>query len=392
MLGTHDAVVSAQSILEAVQGEASIAHMIASSDPQISKLGPFDRQNIVRTQLVKHAWQKIGRQVLAMHPAVVEEVAVASSDRIPGEVLRVLPYMNPLVIFAEPPVFKSWLSQGKAHPSYATSARRLPEGYRTESAMRLLGFFTYGTKDVQINEPILHKDNVKPGVRVEQRIYPTNAPEADRFGMMLVLEALDAQGKVIDLEFNSMTIFFDRTLTLGEMVDDLMGRYHWADDSAYDVGKVGPNKNRHRKWMREVLSVVIGSLFYLCSTTLEAEAVPRTYTAKRIPKSISRKPLSLYKVGWATGAALTRYRQERDDRWSSEQDDLGHQQDPQHRRSHFKMQPYGPNKSLRKLIFVSAYWTHVERLGEAGVNIARGVPQVDGKGSTRQSVKTTTRV
>lgn len=377
MLGTHDAVVSTQSILEAVQGEASIAHLIATGDPRVSKLNAFDRQNIVRTQLVKHTWQKIGRQVLAMHPAVVEEVAVANSDRIPGEVLRVLPYMNPLVIFAEPPVFKSWVPPSKKHAGVKY----------TEDAMRLLGFFTYGVSDVVINEPILHDNDVKPGVRVEQRIFPTNAPEAERFGIMLVLEALDAQGKVVDLEFNSVTIFFNKTATLSETVDDLMQRYHWALDGNDEKGR-----NYQRKWMRKVLSVVIGSLFYLCSTTLEAETVPRTYTAKKIPKSISRKPISMYKVGWATGAALTRYRQQGRTDGTSEQDDLGHQQDPQHRRAHFKMQPYGPGKALRKLIFVSAYWTHVERLGEAGVNIARAVPQVDGKGSTRESVKATTRV
>ena len=371
VLGTHDAVVSTQSILEAVQAEATIAHLIATNDPRVKRLDAFDRQNIVRTQLVKHAWQKIGRQVLAMHPAVVEEVAVANSDRIPGEVLRVLPYMNPLVIFAEPPVFKSWIAPGQRHRMTKQPA---------EDAMRLLGFFTYGTKDVVV------EDEAKP--RIEQRIYPTNAPEADRFGVMLVLEALDAQGKVVDLEFNSVTVFFNRTATLSETVDDLMERYHWALDGGNDE----KGRNYQRKWMRKVLSVVIGSLFYLCSTTLEAETVPRTYTSKRIPKSISRKPISMYKVGWATGAALTRYRQQSRTDGTSEQDDLGHQQDPQHRRAHFKMQPYGPGQALRKLIFVSAYWTHVERLGEAGVNIARAVPQVDGKGSTRESVKATTRV
>ena len=73
--------------------------------------------------------------------------------------------------------------------------------------MRLLGFFTYGTRNVRTNEP-------DAKARIEQRIYPTTAPEADRFGMMLVLEALDATGRAIDLEFNSMTLYFSETLTL----------------------------------------------------------------------------------------------------------------------------------------------------------------------------------
>ena len=362
---TTDAINAAQAILAAVQGEAPIAKMISEGDKQAQALNTFDRQNIVRTQLVRHAWQKIGRQVLAMHPAVVEEVRVANSDKVPGEVLRVLPYMNPLVIFADPPVFKSWLGHNEKHRHTG----------QTEVAMRLLGFFTYGTRNVRVDDP-------DAKVRLEQRIYPTTAPEADRFGMMLVLEALDATGKVIDLEFNSMTLFFDQTLTLSETVEELMRRYRW--DSRYQQ-----SDSRHRKWMREVLSVVIGSLFYLCSTTLEAEQVPPKSVAKRLNRNIVRKPFSLYQVGWTTGAALTRYRQSRAAGWrESEQGDITHEQDPQHRRSHFKMQPCGPHSSERKLIFVSAYWTHVERLGEAGVNTARRVPRVNGAGSARASVRT----
>jgi hypothetical protein len=111
--------------------------------------------------------------------------------------------------------------------------------------------------------------------------------------------------------------------------------------------------------------------------------------AKRLNRNIVRKPFSMYQVGWTTGAALTRYRQSRKSGWKeSEQGDVAHQQDPQHRRSHFKMQPCGPRNSERKLIFVSAYWTHIERLGEAGVNIARRVPRVNGAGTVRQSVRT----
>jgi hypothetical protein len=37
------------------------------------------------------------------------------------------------------------------------------------------------------------------------------------------------------------------------------------------------------------------------------------------------------------------------------------------------MQPYGPGRSLRRLIFISPYWTHRERLGESGINTMRRV-------------------
>ncbi len=372
---TTDAIATAQRILDTVQSEGVIAKYISEDHPKFRDFSTFNRQNVIRTQLVAHTWRRIGRQVLAMHPEVVDEVRVATSDPVPGEVLRTLPYMNPLVVFASPPTFTSWV-QG-VHPSV--------ESYRgREHSMRLLGFFAYGSSTVGIEEPILHKDAVKDGVRVEQRIYPTTAPEAERLGMMLVFEVLNEAGEVIDVEFNSMTIFFDGVATLEQTVDDLMTRYHFDAPKGQQLGA------HQRKWMRDVMSVVVGTLFYLCSTTLEAEKVPAK-TTRHLGRNISRKPLSLYRIGWTTGAALTRLRQQRLTEALSEQGDIGHQQDPQHRRGHFKMQPYGPRNSLRRWTYVSPYWTHLERLGEAGMNVARSVPSL-GKGDPKEAVKAALRV
>jgi hypothetical protein len=142
------------------------------------------------------------------------------------------------------------------------------------------------------------------------------------------------------------------------------------------------------KWLRQVLSTIVATLFYLCSTTLEAEKVPASATAS-FRKTIARKPLSLYRIGWTTGAALTRYRQARS-RWKeSEQSDLGHQQDPQHRRAHLKVVWTGKGRSVPKLVLVTAYWTHVERLGEQGVNVVHRVPP-DRETPVHESVRTAT--
>lgn len=366
MLSTNSAVAAAQRILETIQDEAALAELIELGDPRAARLPTFTRQNIIRTQHVYKTWKQIGRQVLAMHPEVVDEVRVATSDAIPGEVLRALPYMNPLVVFTDPPTFGSWL--GKDAP---------------EAKMRLLGFLTFGTSLIAHNEPAMFDNEIKPATRVEQRVYATNSADAQRLGMSLVFEALDANDRVLDMEFDTVTIFFDRKQSMSETVDELLGRFHFAggvrNEKEYRVA---------RKWMRQVFSVVVGTLFYLCSTTLEAEKVPSKTVAKHTTRHITRKPMSLYKVGWTTGAALTRYRQARERANPTEMGDITHQQDPQHRRSHFKMQPCGKGKADRKLIFVSAYWTHRERLGEEGVNIARQVPRVNGKGSAAESVET----
>ena len=350
---SNQAIAAAQRILEITHNDGQLAELITARDPRVRHLDSFVRQNILRTALVYQAWKKIGRQVLAMHPEVVDEVKVASSDRIPGEVLRVLPYMNPMVVFADPPVFSSWVERPQADP-------------HGERAMRLLGFYTYGTVET-----------VGQNVRdMHQYILATNDTDANRFGMLLIFEVLDGRGEVVDVELNSITLYFAHTMTLAETVDALVARYHWNEDT---------DTKAARRWMRQVMSIVVGCLFYLCSTTLEAEKVPAK-AVKHLGRGIVRKPLSFYRVGWTIGAALTRYRQSRLNSTST-QADITHQQDPQHRRGHFKMQPCGKGRLERKLIYVSPYWTHVERLGEEGVNTARNVPS-DGRGEARDSVRT----
>jgi hypothetical protein len=363
---TSGAIESAQRILGAIEEERELADAVRSGDPRTRKLSIFDRQNIMRNQVILSTWKEIGRQVLAMHPEVVEEVKVATSDKIPVEVLRTLPYMNPLVIFADPPEFDSWLEKNQTHSV---------TGFH-EAKMRLLGFLCYGT-----TEALSEREEAVPHTGW-QYIMATNDPDATRFGMMLVFETLDEDGIVQDIEFNSMSLYFADHKTLGELVDGLTERFYFDSNRNTSVNA--------RKWLRSVMATVVGSLFYLCSTTLEAERVPPK-AARNLGRNITRKPLSLYRIGWTTGAALTRYRASRIG-YGSEQGDITHQQDPQHRRSHFKLQPCGQGRLDRKLIFVSAYWTHKERLGDSGVNAVHKVPRVNGKGSARESTQTALRV
>jgi hypothetical protein len=360
---TNTAITAAQRILDAVAEDAKVAELIKVNHPAVRSLNMFNRQNILRTTEVFHTWKQIGRQVLAMHPEVVEETKVATSDSIPTDVLRTLPYMNPMVVYADPPEFKTWLAKGVAHPVTG----------QTEAKMRLLGFLCYGTTEK------LGQNNKGFVANAEQFILATNDEDANRFGLLVVFETLDEDGKVVDYEMNSMSVYYGQTMTLAQVVEDLLDRFHFDAH----INRGNPNA---RKWMRNVLGTIMGSLFYLCSTTLEAERVPAKGT-RHLGRSISRKPLSMFRIGWTTGAALTRYRAQQRTNSTSEQGDIAHQQDPQHRRSHFKLQPCGKGRTERKLIFVSAYWTHRERLGEEGVNTARRVPRVNGKGAAKESTR-----
>ena len=100
-----------------------------------------------------------------------------------------------------------------------------------------------------------------------------------------------------------MTVPYANVGTFQEVVDDLMGRFHWDNT-------MGGNQTHaeSKRWLREVMATVVGTVFYLCSTSLEAEKVPASAT-RHLAHTIARKPLSLYRVGWTTGAALSRLRQ-----------------------------------------------------------------------------------
>ena len=364
----NQGIISARRILECIQSEQELVRAIENNDPRVAKLGltQFHKQNITRVNLITHSWRTVGRQVLDIHPEIVEEVRVAGSDKIPTEILRTLPYLNPMVVFADPPVFNTWMGEG--------DQRLFNFDHAKETSMRLLGFLTCG-----ISEAIVQGQGGQ--MRVEQRIQNTSAPEADRFGLVLVLEPLDELGRGLPMEFNTVTLHMKQTRTFSETIDAVLRGFRWND------GQGGEASSQQRRWMRDVMSVVIGSLFYLCSTTLEAEPVPSKFVAKRIPKRVVRAPLSYFQVGWKTGAALSRLRQQRQSSWKeSEQGDLGHQQDPQHRKAYYAIRWTGPREGPRvpKLTFVSAYWTHVERLGEAGTNTARTVPSL-GKGEPKAS-------
>lgn len=318
---------------------------------------------IVKSKIITENWRREGRQALAMHPELVEEIKVATSDLIYPDVFRALPYINPMVVFPSPPVLRAWSAnaQDKAFNRGLTPSGRalLDKGgrpIRSGKWMRLLGFTTYahGVPDYVFRDI---------GVVVN-----TNQPEASMIGMMLVFEVLDEAMKVVDWEEISISLEnHGEPHTLKEFALRTTANFQWTED-------VATVEREAKKLLVESMKVCVGALLYLCSTVIEVERVPPKVVARMTNRAIERRPLSLYRVGWTTGAALSKVRAERLRAAPSEMPGERHQQqDPQHRKAHFKMQPYGPRSSLRRLTFVSPYWTHRERLGDAGINTARKV-------------------
>jgi hypothetical protein len=361
-------------MLAMVEKDAPIAQLVRDRDSRTEVLTEGARRNIMRGQRVARLWRMRGRQTLAMHPEVVREIqGMTSRDRIPTDVLRALPYINPMVVYADPPVFPSWEKLTGLRSSDVNVVGM-------SDTMRLIGFFTHGHSYEA--EQFLEKVAADP----ESIFSDTTDGDARMFGVLAIFEILNDKGQVIDLECNTMSVPFGVVEKLGDLVEDLANRFAF-DTQGGNRSETSENP-QVRKWLRQVMSTILGTLFYLCSTTLEAESVPASVT-RHFRHTFARRPLSLYRIGWTTGAALTRYRQAKERAAPSEQQDIAHEQDPQHRRAHIKVVWTGKGKTIPKVAFVSPYWTKVHLLGQQGINTVRGVPR-DREQPVKESLRTAT--
>jgi hypothetical protein len=267
-----------------------------------------------------------------------------------------------MVVYAEPPVFPSWEKMTGRRARQVANAK-------DSDTMRLLGFFTH-------SHSYSHEDTMRKGFFGD-----THDPDAGMFACLAVFDVLDENNRHIDYECNTLSVPFGCVDTMKNLVDDLSERFY------FDAGATAAEMpDGAVRWMRQVMNTVFGTLFYLCSTTLEAEKVP-TRATQQFSKTIARKPLSLYRVGWTTGAALTRYRQSRSRTPSEQSGELHQQQDPQHRRAHLKVVWTGKGRTVPKLTLVSPYWTHTEKLGVQGVNTVHSVPE-DYEEPPKESIRT----
>jgi hypothetical protein len=377
MTGT---ITSATAMLQLLESDLKFGQAMLSMDPRLEEMPPTWRMNTVKTAAVAKQWRAQGRQTLSMHPEIAAATKLATSDKIPVEVLRALPYICPMVVFPDPPLMPTW--RGYAN---AGNGELMPYA---ETWMRMLGFLTYSFDPVLTREAY---DGPQSPTRdlleaTNRMVRSTHDPDTRDFGAIVIFEILDETGKRVDMEAASISTPFAQVATLAELVEDQAQRFVFADIESgrpelqrlkqitQQITESLADKKRVKSWFEEVFKTVMGSLLYLCSTTLEAERVPSSATRKLAKNTIARKPLSLYRIGWTTGAALSTLRQERMMLGEpSQMGDLAHQQDPQHRRAHFKTVWSGPGRTIPKTVFVAPYWTHRERLGVVGVNTARRV-------------------
>ena len=325
MSDTISALKNAQRIVKVLDTErrslAEVERLYPSKAPERVELY---RQGWHMSAAVLGGWERVGRQVLSIHPGLVEAIRFSGSSKIVPEVFRTLPYFNPMVAFTDPPNLYS---------------------HTPGEQMRLLGFICYAK------------------TALPQRVTDTHDPLAVSLGADLVIEITNAGETVLECDYISFPMTGE-PFTLAEAVDGVLSRFAWNHGDQDDMVK--------NRFMREIIKLTIGSIMYLCSTTLEAERVPR----KAVLKSLNpppRKPFSFYRVGWEIGAALSRSRVAIEVKDPSQQPKPGYEQDPQHRKAHFKTVWTGPGSMIPKTVFVAPYWTHLEKLGVSGVNTVRKV-------------------
>jgi len=273
---------------------------------------------------VLDAWKSNGRQALFIHPGLVDSIRMSASSKVVPEVFRTMPYMEPLVVFPEPLAMSSHTSSERA---------------------KALGFFTYGKRE----------DGSQTG---------THDPDATAFGAYVLLDITPEGGTEPVIECDSVSFpMVGDTYTMADAVERLEESFHWSVEA--------DNTDAARKFIRGLCTTVIGSIMYLCSTTLEAEQIPRKVVAKTM--GTPRTPFSAYRVGWNIGAALSASRKTVTVDDPSQQPKSGYEQEPQHRRAHFKTVWTGEGSMIPKTVFIAPYWTHLEKLGTEGVNTARPV-------------------
>lgn len=364
---TGGAIKSAETLLLMMERDIVRANLIGTHGLPLEVM-PFAQQgNIIRGAEVGKLWRRVGRQTLAIHPGLVDEVRMASSTAFPLELLRALPYLNPMVVYADPPQLRSW------------RAGVTPERWAnySESTMQMVGFFVSGSR--HFGERTTHKgfrSNAEAIEWVKDDVCETHDPTAEALGIVAVFNIHDESGRVIDYEVASMSIGMAGEATLEEIVQMQVDRFEFISET--------PMTADRETWVREVYQILLGTILYLCSTTLDVEKVPASAT-KHLVGTAARKPLRLYRVGWKIGQALSRYRRESA---GGESTGRGGQQRPCHRKCHFRMQWYGPvgapkcskmrgtcrcKGRHREWIFIAPYWTHRELLGESGDNTVRRV-------------------
>ena len=334
---SQDAVSMANRMTDLAEHELELIR-IATERRRAPGLAPDSRDEVDQILAsssvcyeVYRNWRHFGRHTVGIHPDLYDELSLAGSSRVPGEVLWALPYRNPMVVYPHAPLV-----------DLGDYGRR-----------RLLGFYLSG---LSRTEPIALGGDpaLLAGV-----IADTHDRSTVALRLTLYTEVLDEQGRAVDYE----TFYYsvprsgaDTFAELCEQISQRLLRYGGARPNLGDGAAL-----TQADLLAKMLEPVLATVFYLCSTTVDAQPVSKTIVRRRTPKK--RKPVDLVHVGWRIGPELSRLR--RASVATSPRDAGGpaRQQRPHQRRCHFALRWTGPGRTVPRTVFIAPFWVHPELLG-----------------------------
>lgn len=294
---------------------------------------PTDQQyHVAGAELNDHIgalWRAEGRQIMIMHPELVDAVGTAKGDVV-AEVLRALPYRNPLVCLGDP-------------IEVATDPN-------TGTVGHLAGFFCYGRSDTG-------------DYAGTEALIGTHDRDSVRLGVLALITIRDQRtGGLVDAEFNRLSIpLTTQPQDIAALASDIVRRGHFTDFNGTRSGA--------SEYIENALRHILGTLMYLCSTTLDTEIIPTSRARKMKTGAIARnKPPKLLKVGWRLGPALTTARKEAE---ASHGTGTGRKQRPHQRSAHFKIVWTEKGRTTPRLTFIAPYMTGAKGVTENTVHIAR---------------------
>lgn len=282
---------------------------------------------------IHRQWRQLGRHAVGIHPDLYAELALSETSKIPGEVLWALPYRNPMVVYPHRPI----VDLG----SYGTR--------------RILGFYLSGLRSMDPVTP----DNYDPATAAAD----THDRDTQALRLTIYTEVVSANDPDTRIDYETFYYSVPRTgadtfEALCEQISDRLIRYGGSRPGLGD----GSTFNRPEE-LRHLLSPVLATVFYLCSTTLDAQPVSKAIARRRTPPG--RKPVRLVNVGWFLGPELASARRaaaraEFGDR--TDTTSTGRQQRPHQRRCHFALRWTGKGRTVPRTVFIAPFWVHPELL------------------------------
>lgn len=301
-------------LVPTVFGEPLEETVYAPSDPAY-----WHHVKMTAQEVASHVmWEKY-RTVCEIHPRLTQDLRSSGSDKFPPEVLRHLPYRNPLVFLSEPQNVRL-------------------AGHKERG--RLVGWYVVGMDESRHYCDTSDGRAVALHVTVLSEILGKGGAEVDDWDMTRVTLPLTGE-----------------TCTVDELIARMLSTFAW------DPTVKSQTEETQHSFMSSVLHVVLPHMLYLCSENLDTKPKPfrpgppaRRQGGRTIPAKGSRVERQL--IGFRVGPELAAA-----ERWETA-GELGPARGPQGghkgpsahmRRGHFHAYRYGKGRTQTKVKWTAPF-------------------------------------